>query len=499
VRKSLKIISFLAFVISIFSIFAANAKAHTGVNVLEDCDVYLEYGERPLLTCRVYASVLNATGIANSIDTNANSNFEQEEISKWIDQKYVPNITLKINDKVMNLKLFNTEFPSYVDFSSAPDQTSLAFAFEIIEPIDPAIFSIASNIEFISKTDIDKTQVKSFTLNPASNFYIDIDKYDPNQLNKFCIIPIKLVDTLVTIPSNSCAGGSATPTPISPSQESSQAPVVESKGFFTKLGETFDSWVNNIPGQSSKFVDKLKSFFSNKTFFGLLIILFISLLVGAAHALTPGHGKAFISAVLIHDSQDSMKKAFILGIGLALSHTISVIIIGIAFVVLEQTRILDHEIFVHIFTITSFVLIILIGMNLFRNRYKEIKSGKNEITIGPLGMEKNPFMRNLDFKKVFMSGVSGGIAPCAEALVVLFLAIKQKEFLWGSLIVVAFSLGIAIALVGFGILVVKAKKLGMKSKRIRTSKVINYLPIISSIFITLLGFYLLFDYISKSF
>jgi ABC-type nickel/cobalt efflux system permease component RcnA len=56
-------------------------------------------------------------------------------------------------------------------------------------------------------------------------------------------------------------------------------------------------------------------------------------------------------------------------------------------------------------------------------------------------------------------GVSGGIVPCPDALVVLLSAIAMKKILLGIIVLIAFSLGIATVLMGIGIGMVTAGRL----------------------------------------
>jgi ABC-type nickel/cobalt efflux system permease component RcnA len=56
-------------------------------------------------------------------------------------------------------------------------------------------------------------------------------------------------------------------------------------------------------------------------------------------------------------------------------------------------------------------------------------------------------------------GVSGGLAPCESALVLLLTAIAMRRVALGLLLLVSFSLGLSLVLIGIGALVVYASVL----------------------------------------
>jgi ABC-type nickel/cobalt efflux system permease component RcnA len=55
-------------------------------------------------------------------------------------------------------------------------------------------------------------------------------------------------------------------------------------------------------------------------------------------------------------------------------------------------------------------------------------------------------------------GVSGGILPCPSALVVLLAAISLHRIAFGLVLIVAFSMGLALAITAVGLAAVLAKR-----------------------------------------
>ena len=82
-------------------------------------------------------------------------------------------------------------------------------------------------------------------------------------------------------------------------------------------------------------------------------------------------------------------------------------------------------------------------------------------------------------------GISSGITPCPSALVVLLAAIALGKIGFGLVMILAFSLGMAGALTGLGLLLVKAKKLfGLLPQQ---SKLVTIIPAVSALLISFLG------------
>ncbi len=94
----------------------------------------------------------------------------------------------------------------------------------------------------------------------------------------------------------------------------------------------------------------------------ILAALIVAFLLGAAHALTPGHGKTIVAAYLV-GSRGTLKHAAFLGATVTFTHTIAVFALGVAalflfrYVVPEQiTRVLGAISGVSIVAIGSWML-----------------------------------------------------------------------------------------------------------------------------------------------
>jgi ABC-type nickel/cobalt efflux system permease component RcnA len=85
-------------------------------------------------------------------------------------------------------------------------------------------------------------------------------------------------------------------------------------------------------------------------------------------------------------------------------------------------------------------------------------------------------------------GASAGLIPCPSALVVLLAAIAQHQVGLGLLMIVAFSLGLALTLSALGLLVVLG---GRMASRLRVPAALSTaLPAVSAVVIVAAGFVL---------
>ncbi len=91
----------------------------------------------------------------------------------------------------------------------------------------------------------------------------------------------------------------------------------------------------------------------------------------------------------------------------------------------------------------------------------------------------------LSFRSVVLIAMSGNLAPCPAALVVLLTAMTLHQVGYGLLVVVAFSLGLAAVLTGLGIAVVRGA--GWFSTRPSYVRLVRYGPLATAAMISIIG------------
>src|SRR5262249_5941369 len=90
-----------------------------------------------------------------------------------------------------------------------------------------------------------------------------------------------------------------------------------------------------------------------------------------------------------------------------------------------------------------------------------------------------------DLRSLLAVGVSGGLLPCPSALVVLLAAISLHRVGFGMALVGAFSLGLAAAITGVGLIAVLAK--GAFARFDGRGRLMTILPAVSAGVIVLAG------------
>lgn len=102
----------------------------------------------------------------------------------------------------------------------------------------------------------------------------------------------------------------------------------------------------------------------------------------------------------------------------------------------------------------------------------------------------------IGWRSLVAFGISGGLVPCPSALVVMLSAIALGRAAYGLALVGAFSLGLAITLIGIGILFVYA---GRSLQRLSAGTLpLRALPVASALVITCIGLAICYDGLIES-
>jgi ABC-type nickel/cobalt efflux system permease component RcnA len=188
----------------------------------------------------------------------------------------------------------------------------------------------------------------------------------------------------------------------------------------------------------------------------LLLSLLIAAFWGAAHALTPGHGKAMVAAYLV-GTKGTPRHAFLLGGTVTAAHTAGVFALG--FVTLGLSAFIVPEQLYPWLTLVSGVLVVLVGASVLRQR---LRSRPHALDHDHHHDHHHPHDHDhtdaLTSKGILGVGVAAGLLPCPSALVVLLSAIALHRIMLGLALIVAFSLGLAATITGIGLVAVLARR-----------------------------------------
>lgn len=217
----------------------------------------------------------------------------------------------------------------------------------------------------------------------------------------------------------------------------------------------------------------------------ILASLAAALFWGAAHALSPGHGKTIVTAYLV-GQRGTTRHAALLGLIVTFTHTVGVFALGLVTLALSQFIVPDR--LYPWLNLVSGLLVVSVGLAVLRSRaaawrhqrahahghHHHHHHGRSHAAAPDTGM-----------RGLVAVGVSGGLLPCPSALVVLLAAISLHRVAFGLVLIMAFSAGLALAITGVGLTAVLAKRVFARSSL--DGHLIRALPALSALVILVAG------------
>jgi ABC-type nickel/cobalt efflux system permease component RcnA len=251
---------------------------------------------------------------------------------------------------------------------------------------------------------------------------------------------------------------------------------------------------SNQPSQvrSNALSDMLARGTSNPWFVILTLLAAIGL--GALHALEPGHGKTLLAVSLV-GARATPKQALLLATGLTVAHTAGVLLLGVALLVAARW-IVPETVYPWV-TFGSGLIVAALGASSLARLVRARRGSAHEHGHAnsddhghnhphdhahSLGVEGDA---PLSFRGVMLAAMSGNIAPCPAALVVMLAALTLHEIGYGVAVVVAFSIGLAAVLTGLGIALVRGAT--WLSKRPLFDSAAAFAPLVSACVIAIIG------------
>jgi nickel/cobalt exporter len=250
----------------------------------------------------------------------------------------------------------------------------------------------------------------------------------------------------------------------------------------------------------------------------------VAIVLGGLHALEPGHGKTLLAVSLV-GARATVKQAAILAAALTVAHTIGVLALGVA-INLFKGYFVPETIYPWI-TLVSGIVIAVIGARAVQRQillrqplahghaHEHAETHPHEHThvhstehdeaghahghshgshshshdgrddIAHARSHAVPGNAPLTFGGTVWAAMSGGVAPCPAALVVLLAALALNQVAYGIFVIIAFSLGLAVTLTGLGIAVVRGAS--WLQDRPQFERFVVYGPLVSAIVISTIG------------
>ncbi len=250
----------------------------------------------------------------------------------------------------------------------------------------------------------------------------------------------------------------------------------------------------------------------------ILVSLLIALFWGAAHALSPGHGKAIVAAFMVGE-RGKARHAFLLGGIVTVTHTIGVFTLGLITLALSE-YVVPGDLYPWL-NLVSALLVVAVGVTVLRVRILDwLRPRRKRARAEPTGHwheghdhdhpHDHPHDHDHDhphdhdhrhhhgpgghshvpepgsgLRGIVAVGISGGLLPCPTALVVLLAAISLQRVGYGLVLILAFSVGLAAVVSGIGLLAISSKRLF--SRTTFDGPIVRALPAVSAVIILGLG------------
>jgi ABC-type nickel/cobalt efflux system permease component RcnA len=279
----------------------------------------------------------------------------------------------------------------------------------------------------------------------------------------------------------------------------------------TSVSEPAASFVQQQPAAPGTVVrgDFLSGMLRQKDLgWGLMALgILVAFGLGAMHAMSPGHGKTIVAAYLV-GSRGSMKHAAILGFVVTFTHTFTVFLLGLG-VLFFQQYVVPEKIVPALGAISG-LSIVAVGISLLHRRAKALLETGHRHDHHPHSHQHEHHSHHHEHGHGFVHshggsphshaiegeitpaslialGVSGGLVPCPSALVLMLSAIALGRPGFGLLLLIGFSAGLALVLMGIGMLALYARHLLPDSAKSARNPVFRLIPVFSAVVVIFLG------------
>ena len=426
---------------------------------------------------------LLAGWVWNEADENADQAISEAEARTWIDAR-LPYVSLSINETPVAWQIQSIDWPASSDIFQSGDHPIL----------------VQLQLDWTATTEPSRLQLNNQVEEAASImwFYVQSEDgaafYKPTQQSGQLSLDYVLSTADQADPTLQTTWDTGTPT-LPEGTSSTEIPKI-AQGVIPELTEDTRPFallteLVRSPELSLNFI---------------LIAFAVSAVLGALHALTPGHGKTVVAAYLV-GTQGTTRHAITLGSIVTLTHTGSVFILGVLTLALSQ-YILPTSLF-PVLEILSGLLIVGLGAYLLYQRWLAWRHGNSHHHHHHSHDHDHhhhdhdhehhhhghdhahghhhhlPNQDQLTWRSLVALGVSGGIVPCPDAIAILLVAIAINRIILGLSLIVAFSLGLALVLIIIGLAMVHSRQLFEKMDSF--GRLAPAMPVVSAVVVLLLG------------
>jgi nickel/cobalt exporter len=232
--------------------------------------------------------------------------------------------------------------------------------------------------------------------------------------------------------------------------------------------------------------------------------------LGSLHGLEPGHSKTMMASFIIA-IRGTIKQAILLGLAATVSHT-AIIWALAACVLWFKGNLTAESVEPYLEIVSAMIVFALAGWTAWRtwkstrhphshNHYEhdDTISSQTSLALGEYidnherqhaeQIQRQFSGGQVTNSQILLFGLTGGLMPCPAAFTVLLLCLQSGRSLLGFSIVLAFSVGLALTLVGIG--TVAAISTRYATRKISSlGKLTANLPFLSSAVLIILGIYM---------
>lgn len=232
-----------------------------------------------------------------------------------------------------------------------------------------------------------------------------------------------------------------------------------------------------------------------------------AVLLGALHGLEPGHSKTMMAAFIVA-IRGTMAQAVLLGVGAAFSHSLVIWILAAA--ALHYGGSLNAESTEPYFQLLSAVIILGLALWMAWRTWRDIDlesqhhhhhhdHGHGEVDSADyqdahelahaIEIEQRFAGKTVTTGQIALFGLTGGLLPCPAAFTIVLICLQLKKVALGIVMVMAFSVGLAVTLVTTG--AIAAWSLRHAARRFTGfGSVARKLPYLSSALLTLMALFI---------
>lgn len=212
----------------------------------------------------------------------------------------------------------------------------------------------------------------------------------------------------------------------------------------------------------------------------------LSLAIGMAHALAPGHGKAIAAAYLV-GSRGRARDAVALGGIVSAMHTGSVLVFGLGLYLFARLP-SGADRLAPAMTLVAGLLVVAVGAGLVVRQVRLRRSRVSAPAEAPAGGGHEHHLlpdgvSPLSRRGLWLLGISGGLLPSPSAFLVLATALFVGRAAFGLLLVAAFSVGLAVTISAVGLATLRGRDLMARgaARDPRIARVVGVVPLASAV------------------